>query len=94
MGVGHNGPSVESHMCGQRSSKGHLGSLTVGSKILKNRLFSSRIFMGLGHNDPWVDSHISPFTGIFTMIAKVCDRESRRDSWFEMHDLKIFTFKK
>ena len=56
------------------------------------------IIMGLGHNDPWVESHMWPQQGVkgqcihilwcifksnITMIAKVCDRESRRDTWFE-----------
>ena len=45
------------------------------------------LFMRLGHNDPWVDCtyHLNRY-GVksnIIMIAKVCDRESRRDSWFE-----------
>ena len=42
--------------------------------------------MGLGHNDPWVYVNIPLWYGVksnITVIAKVCDPESRRDSWFE-----------
>ena len=45
--------------------------------------------MGFGGNDPWVDSHISPnrygVKSSITIIAKVCDPESRRDLWFKTH---------
>ena len=45
--------------------------------------------MELWHNDPWVDSHLSGnrygVKSNITMIAKVCDSKSRRDSWFENH---------
>ena len=64
MGVGHNDPWEELHMehqymCGQRSSKGHLGLLTFWFKFFV-KWSVMYFFMGLGHNDPWVDSHISP----------------------------------
>ena len=89
---------IESHMghqhvWGQRSFKGHLGLLTFWLKFLKK--WSVMSFMGLGHNDPWVDRHIhSNRYGVksnITMIAKVCDCKSRRDSWFK-NRLVLFIF--
>ena len=51
--------------------------------------------MGLGHNDPWVHRMYLVYRyGVksnITMIAKVCDRKSRRDSWFEKYLVIIIT---
>ena len=53
--------------------------------------------MGLGHNDLLGRfAHITLYKyGVksnITMIAQVCDRESRRDSWFENHLFFFFLF--
>ena len=76
MGLSHNDPWVESHDLNRLGVKGHLE-------------VNDLKFMGLGHNDPWVDCtyHLNRY-GIksnITMIAKVSDRESRRNSLFENH---------
>ena len=90
MRVGHNDPWVKlhmkhQHMWSQRSSKGHSGLLTFWLKFLKmvSNVFSWDLdtmilgYIGTYHlNRYGVKSNI-------TMIAKECDRESRRNSWFE-----------
>ena len=72
MGLGHNDPWVESHMWpqqtwGQRSSRVN----DLWFKFLEKRVS--------------VSTYFDVFSNLLniTMIAKVCDRESRRDSWFE-----------
>ena len=72
MGLGHNDPWVESHMWpqqtwGQRSSRDQWPLVQVFGK--KGQCI---------HMILWCI-----FKSNITMIAKVCDRESRRDTWFE-----------
>ena len=52
-------------------SKGHLGVNDLWFKFLEKRVS--------------VSTYFDVFSNLLniTMIAKVCDRESRRDSWFE-----------
>ena len=71
MGLGHNDPWVESHMWPQQTwvQRSLRGSVTFGWSFWKK-----------GHC-----IHIlwCIFKSNITMITKVCDRESRRDLWFE-----------
>ena len=69
MGVGHSDPWVELHMWpqwmwAQKSSKGHLGSLTFLLKFFVKNGHCIHIlwciFMGLWNNDTWLESQIWP----------------------------------
>ena len=69
MGLGHNDPWVESHMDLNRNGvKGHLGVNDLWFKFWKK---------------VWIHILWCIFKSNITMIAKVCDRESKRDSRFE-----------
>ena len=72
MGLGHNDPWVESYMWpqqtwGQRSSRGQWPLVQVFGKKGQCIHILWCIFK----------------SNIITMIAKICDRESRRDWWFQ-----------
>ena len=71
MGLGHNDPWVESHMWPQQ---------TWGQRSSRGQWPFVQVFGKKGQCN-----HIlwCIFKSNITMIAKVCDRESRRDSWFE-----------
>ena len=71
MGLGHNDPWVESHMWPQQ---------TWGQRSSRGQWPLVQVFRKKGQC-----IHIlwCIFTSNITMIAKVCDRESRRDTWFE-----------
>ena len=70
MGLGHNDPWVESHMWPQQ---------TWGQRSSRGQWPLVQVFEKKGHC-----IHIlwCIFKSNITMIAKVCDRESRRDTWF------------
>ena len=70
MGLGHNDPWVESHMWPRHGVKGHLGVNDLWFKFLEKRVSVSHTLICI-------------FKSNITMIAKVCDHEIRRDSWFE-----------
>ena len=77
MGLGHNDPWVESHMWpqqtrGQRSSRGQGSSRGQWPLV--------QVF---GKKGQCIHILWCIFKSNITMIAKVCDRESRRDTWFE-----------
>ena len=70
MGLGHNDPWVESHMWPQQ---------TWGQRSSRGQWPLVQVFGKKGQCIIlWCI-----FKSNITMIAKVCDRESRRDSWFE-----------
>ena len=70
MGLGHNDPWVESHMWPQQ---------TWGQRSYRGQWPLVQVFWKKGQC-----IHIlCIFKSNITIIAKVCDRESRRDSWFE-----------
>ena len=77
MGLGHNDPWIESHMWPQQ---------TWGQRSSRGQWPLVQVFEKKGQC-----IHIlwCIFKSNITMIAKVCDRESRRDSWFENHLVKI-----
>ena len=82
VGLGPSVSWVESHMWPQPTDLGSkviLGSMTFGWNFLKKRVPVSTYF--------YVFSNLI-FT--CTMIAKVCDRESSRDLWFENHLVGVF----
>ena len=72
MGLGHNDPWVESHMWPQQTWSQRSSRVNdLWFKFLEKRVS--------------VSTYFDVFSNLLniTMIAKVCDRESRRDSWFE-----------
>ena len=71
MGLGHNDPWVESHMWPQQ---------TWGQRSCRGHWPLVQVF---GKKDQCIHILWCIFKSNITMIAKVCDRESRRDSWFE-----------
>ena len=71
MGLGHNDPWVESHMWPQQ---------TWGQRSCRGQWPSVQVF---GKKDQCIHILWCIFKSNITMIAKVCARESRRDSWFE-----------
>ena len=76
MGLGHNDPWVESHMWPQQ---------TWGQRSSRGQWPLVQVFGKKGQC-----IHIlCIFKSNVTMIAKVCDRESRRDSWFENRLVQI-----
>ena len=71
MGLGHNDPWVESHMWPQQ---------TWGQRSCRGQWPLVQVF---GKKDQCIHILWCIFKSNITMIAKVCARESRRDSWFE-----------
>ena len=71
MGLGHNDPWVESHMWPQQ---------TWGQRSSRGQWPLVQVF---GKKGQCIHILWCIFKSNITMIAKVCDRESRRDSWFE-----------
>ena len=71
MGLGHNDPWVESHMWPQQ---------TCRQRSCRGQWPLVQVF---GKKDQCIHILWCIFKSNITMIAKVCDRESRRDSWFE-----------
>ena len=71
MGLGHNDPWVESHMWPQQ---------TWGQRSYRGQWPLVQVF---GKKDQCIHIFWCIFKSNITMIAKVCARESRRDSWFE-----------
>ena len=71
MGLGHNDPWVESHMWPQ---------LTWGQRSSRGQWPLVQVF---GKKDQCIHILWCIFKSNITMIAKVCDRESRRGTWFE-----------
>ena len=71
MGLGHNDPFVESHMWPQQ---------TWGQRSSRGQWPLVQVF---GKKDQCIHILWCIFKSNITMIAKVCDRESRRDSWIE-----------
>ena len=71
MGLGHNDPWVESHMWPQQM---------WGQRSSRGQWPLVQVF---GKKGPCIHILWCIFKSNITMIAKVCDRESRRDSWFE-----------
>ena len=71
---------------GQRSSWGHLGSLTFQLKFMKNGHCIHILWcicMGLGHNDAWVESHMWPRQkwgqgsfGVIDLLVKIYEKWS------------------
>ena len=79
MGLGHNDPWVESHMWPQQ---------TWGQRSSRGQWPLVQVF---GKKDQCIHILWCIFKSNITMIAKVCDRESRRDTWFE-NRLVLFCF--
>ena len=77
MGLGHNDPWVESHMWPQQ---------TWGQRSSRGQWFLVQVF---GKKDQCIHILWCIFKSNITMIAKVCDRESRRDTWFENRLVEI-----
>ena len=71
MGLGHNDPWIESHMWPQQ---------TWGQRSSRGQWPLVQVF---GKKGQCIHILWCIFKSNITMIAKVCDRESRRDSWFE-----------
>ena len=71
MGLGHNDPWVESHMWPQQ---------TLGQRSSRGQWPLVKVF---GKKGQCIHILWCIFKSNITMIAKVCDRESRRDTWFE-----------
>ena len=71
MGLGHNDPWVESHMWPQQ---------TWGQRSSRGQWPLVQVF---GKKGQCIHILWCIFKSNITMIAKVCDRESRRDTWFE-----------
>ena len=71
MGLGHNDPWVESHMWPQQ---------TWGQRSSRGQWPLVQVF---GKKGQCIHILWCIFKSNITMIAKVCDCESRRDSWFE-----------
>ena len=71
MGLGHNDPWVESHMWPQQ---------TWGQRSSRGQWPLVQVF---GKKGQCIHILWCIFKSNITMIAKVCDRESRWDSWFE-----------
>ena len=71
MGLGHNDPWVESHMWPQH---------TWGQRSSRGQWPLVQVF---GKKGQCIHILWCIFKSNITMIAKVCDRESRRDTWFE-----------
>ena len=71
MGLGHNDPWVESHMWPQQ---------TWGQRSCRGQWPLVQVFV---KKDQCIHILWCIFKSNITMIAKVCARESRRDSWFE-----------
>ena len=71
MGLGHNDPWVESHMWPQQ---------TWGQKSSRGQWPLVQVF---GKKGQCIHILRCIFKSNITMIAKVCDRESRWDTWFE-----------
>ena len=71
MGLGHNDPWIESHMWPQQ---------TWGQRSFRDQWPLVQVF---GKKGQCIHILWYIFKSNITMIAKVCDRESRRDSWFE-----------
>ena len=71
MGLGHNDPWVESHMWPQQ---------TWGQRSSRGQWPLVQVF---GKKGQCIHILWCIFKSNITMIAKVCDRESRQDTWFE-----------
>ena len=71
MGLGHTDPWVESHMWPQQ---------TWGQRSSRSQWPLVQVF---GNKGQCIHILWCIFKSNITMIAKVCDRESRRDTWFE-----------
>ena len=71
MGLGHSDPWVESHMWPQQ---------TWGERSSRGQWPLVQVF---GKKGQCIHILWCIFKSNITMIAKVCDRKSRRDSWFE-----------
>ena len=71
VGLGHNDPWVESHMWPQQ---------TWGQRSSRGQWPLVQVF---GKKGQCIHILWCIFKSNITMIAKVCDRESRRDTWFE-----------
>ena len=71
MGLGHNDPWVESHMWPQQ---------TWGQRSCRGQWTLVQVF---GKKDQCIHILWCIFKSNIAMIAKVCARKSRRDSWFE-----------
>ena len=71
IGLGHNDPWVESHMWPQQ---------TWGQRSSRGQWPLVQVF---GKKCQCIHILWCIFKSNITMIAKVCDRESRRDTWFE-----------
>ena len=71
MGLGHNDPWVESHMWPHQ---------TWGQRSSRGQWPLVQVF---GKKGQCIHILWCIFKSNITMIAKVCDRESRRDLWFE-----------
>ena len=71
MGLGHNDPWVESHLWPQQ---------TWGQRSSRGQWPSVQVF---GKKGQCIHIFWCFFKSNITMVAKVCDRESRRDMWFE-----------
>ena len=98
MGLGHNDPWAKSHMWpqqtwGQRSSRGQWP--LIQGFFEKRSLYPHTLTYFLGTRIQWSLGSITHVASIevgsnvilgsltFCLTAKVCDCESRRDSWFE-----------
>ena len=77
-GLGHNDPWVESHIWPQQ---------TWGQRSSRGQWPLVQVF---GKKGQCIHILWSIFKPNITMIAKVCDRESRRGSWFE--NRLVFSF--
>ena len=73
MGLGHNDPWVGSHMWPQQ---------TWGQRSSRGQWPLVQVF---GKKDQCIHILWCILKSNITMIAKVCARESRQDSWFENH---------
>ena len=71
MGLGHNDPWIESHMWPQQ---------TWGQRSSRGQW---PLVQAFGKKGQCIHILWCIFRSNITMIAKVCDHESRRDSWFE-----------
>ena len=80
MGLGHNDPWVESHMWPQQ---------TWGQRSSRGQWPLVQVF---GKKGQCIHILWCIFKSNITMIAKVCDHESRRDTWFENRLVFFFFF--
>ena len=84
MGLGHNDSWVESHMWPQQ---------TWGQRSCRGQWPLVQVF---GKKGQCIHILWCIFKSNITMIAKVCDRESRRDTWFEnrlvWYEITYFVF--